>query len=99
MKSSTLDDLVANAKDLLEQLKGITTPDVAALKARVGSAIDSIQGTVRDTSAKAEVELREAADTVDQYVREYPWAAILITAAVAGAAGFVAGSTAGRDRR
>ncbi len=92
MKSSaTYEQLTESAKELLTQLAHINTPEVVTLKDRVANAIDSAQSTLKDTRDQALDQARALAASVDDYVRESPWIAIIGIATAASAAGFVAG--------
>ena len=83
--------LVADVEDLVKKVAHVDDADIAEIRAKVEHTLAEAK-----TSAGAGIEAvrehaEDASEATDLYVRENPWAAIGIAAAVGIIIGFVAG--------
>jgi ElaB/YqjD/DUF883 family membrane-anchored ribosome-binding protein len=94
-----LDELIDGAEELLIQLADAHDPNIQRLRNRVDHAIADATRTLSRQDDEAALRLRDIANSVDDYVRDYPWLAVLTGALVAGAVAFIAGAAVGSKRR
>jgi ElaB/YqjD/DUF883 family membrane-anchored ribosome-binding protein len=97
-KASKLDQMIDDAEELLTKLADAHNPEVQKLRDRVDQAIGDARRAIAQQGEGASVRLRDLANTIDDYVRDYPWLAVATGVLVAGAVGFIAGTTRGRRR-
>lgn len=98
-RASKLDSLIDGAEELLTNLTDAHDPDIQQLRDRVNYAIADARRAVARGGQDVSVRLREIAGTVDDYVREYPWAALAAGVLAATTIAFIAGmAVAGRAR-
>lgn len=90
--SGEMRNLIADVEDLLKGVANVGDADVAKLRARVTDTLRTAKDSLREGTEALRVRANDAATTADSYVRERPWAAIGIAAAV----GVVVGLWAGR---
>jgi ElaB/YqjD/DUF883 family membrane-anchored ribosome-binding protein len=91
--------LIDGAEELLIQLADAHDPDIQRLRDRVDHAIADATRTLSRQGDDASVRLRDIANSIDDYVRDYPWLAVLAGVAIAGTVAFVAGAAVGNKRR
>jgi ElaB/YqjD/DUF883 family membrane-anchored ribosome-binding protein len=94
-----LDELIDGAEELLIQLADAHDPNIQRLRNRVDHAIADATRTLSRQDDEAALRLRDIANSVDDYVRDYPWLAVIAGALVAGAVAFIAGAAVGSKRR
>jgi len=94
-----LDELIDGAEELLTKLADAHDPNIQRLRDRVDHAIADARRTLSRQDNEATLRLRDIANTIDDYVRDYPWLAVLAGVVVAGTAAFIAGATVGNKRR
>ena len=101
-RAQQLDALIDGAEELLTKLADAHNPQIQRLRDRVDHAIADARRSMERESDSSSIQLRDIATTVDDYVRDYPWLAVVTGIFLAGTVGFIAGSTAGirqhRDR-
>jgi ElaB/YqjD/DUF883 family membrane-anchored ribosome-binding protein len=97
-KLDRLDELIDGAEELLTRLADAHDPNIQRLRDRVDHAIADATRTLWRQDDEASLRLRDIAHTVDDYVRDYPWLAVLTGVLVAGTVAFVAGAAVGRRR-
>lgn len=90
-KPQELNHLTSVVEDLLSKISDLKSPDIAALRTRVGRTIDDTQSALRDARATASKKIRKTASSADGYVRDNPWKAAAALAGLAAVAAFVAG--------
>ena len=98
-KLEKLDELIDGAEELLIQLADAHDPNIQRLRDRVDHAIADATRTLSRQDDEASLRLRDIANSVDNYVRDYPWLALITGASVAGAVAFIAGVAVGSKRR
>ena len=98
-KLDRLDELIDGAEGLLTQLADAHDPNIQRLRNRVDHAIADATRTLSRQDDEAALRLRDIANSVDDYVRDYPWLAVIAGALVAGAVAFIAGAAVGSKRR
>jgi len=82
-------DLIADVQDLLGRVGHLADPEIAMLRTRVEHGLSAAKQTLADGSAYAQRSAREALSAGDGYVREQPWQAVGIAAAVGVLVGFL----------
>jgi ElaB/YqjD/DUF883 family membrane-anchored ribosome-binding protein len=90
-------NLIADVEDLLKGVANVDDADVARLRARVTETVQAAKGTLLDRTEALRAQAGDAAAVADGYVRERPWAAIGIAAAVGVVVGLLAGRRGGHD--
>lgn len=96
--SGTLDELIDGAEELLTRLADNENPEIQHLRDRVDQAIEEARHGFATRGGHTSIRLRDVANTIDDYVRDYPWLAVTTGVLVAGAFGFIAGSLAGEKK-
>jgi len=91
-KINKLDQLIDGAEELLTKLADAHNPDVQTLRDRVDRAIVDAKRAIAQQDDQASMQLRDIANTIDDYVRDYPWLAVATGVLVAGTVGFIAGT-------
>jgi ElaB/YqjD/DUF883 family membrane-anchored ribosome-binding protein len=89
--SGEIRNLIADVEDLLKGVANVGDADVARLRARVMETVQTAKSTLMDRTETLRTQANDAAAVADDYVRERPWAAIGIAAAIGVAVGLVAG--------
>ncbi len=89
-KIDKLDALIDGAEDLLTRLADAHDPQIQLLRDRVDHAIGDARRALAQRGGAA-MQLRDIANTLDDYVRDYPWLAVTTGILVAGAVGFILG--------
>ena len=96
-KLDRLDELIDGAEGLLTQLADAHDPNIQWLRDRVDQGVaDAKRALSRNDDPTG--RLREIAVAVDDYVRDYPWLAVLAGVVVAGTVAYIAGVAAGKRR-
>ena len=95
-KLDRLDELIDGAEELLTKLADAHDPNIQRLRDRVDHAIADATRTLSRQDDEASLRLRDIANTVDDYVRDYPWLAVLTGVLVAGTAAFIASGVVGK---
>jgi ElaB/YqjD/DUF883 family membrane-anchored ribosome-binding protein len=98
-KLARLDELIDGAEELLTQLADAHDPNIQRLRDRVDHAIADATRTLSRQDDAASLRLRDIANTIDEYVRDYPWLAVLTGVLVAGTVAFIAGAAVGNKKR
>ena len=94
-KQKLVDDLknvVADAEDILRETAGVAGEKMAELRERVAERLSDAKLRLADDEAIVVDKTRAAARATDEYVKENPWQAVGIAAAV----GFLVGILASR---
>jgi ElaB/YqjD/DUF883 family membrane-anchored ribosome-binding protein len=94
-----LQDLTAQAEELLGKLGNIHTPDAQALRDRVNQALVRTRSALSAAGESTADAVKNALVSADDYVHENPWIAIGVVAGIAGAVGFIAGIAAAPKTR
>jgi ElaB/YqjD/DUF883 family membrane-anchored ribosome-binding protein len=80
--SDELRAFVADVEDLVKRVGGVSDAEVARARAKVVAALGDVRRLTSDTADSLRDRARAAADQADDYVRERPWTAIGLAAAV-----------------
>ncbi len=98
-KSKQLNQLIDGAEELLTNLTDAHDPAIQNLRDKVDDAIGAARRAIEKQSDAAAVQLRDIANTIDDYVHDYPWLAFATGALVAGTVAFIAGLTIGTKKQ
>lgn len=97
-KLARLDELIDGAEELLIQLADAHDPNIQRLRDRVDHAIADATRALSRQDDEASLQLRDIANSIDDYVRDHPWLAVLTGVLVAGTVAFSAGAAVGKRR-
>lgn len=84
-------NLIADVEDLLKGVANVSDADVARLREKVSGTLASAKSKLRDGTQQVRERASDAASAADGYVRERPWAAIGIAAAIGTVVGLLLG--------
>ena len=84
-----LQNVVADTQELLKTMENEGGAQIEAVRARAKTTIDSARKTLADLQKNVKESATLAAKTTDGYVRENPWQAIGISAAIGAVVGFL----------
>lgn len=84
-------NLVADVEDLIKKVAHVDDDDVAEIRAKVEDTLAKAKTSATQGIAAMRGQADEVTEATDEYVRENPWAAIGIAAAVGIVLGFIAG--------
>jgi ElaB/YqjD/DUF883 family membrane-anchored ribosome-binding protein len=90
-RSAEWHNLVADVEDLVKRVANVDDADIAEVRSRVEGTLAKAKTTAGVGLALARDRADEVTDVTDEYVRENPWTAIGIAAAIGIVIGFVAG--------
>lgn len=90
--AADLRTVINDAEDLLKATAAQQGEKISALRSRVEGSLDAARSWVVELEQEAEEKAKEAAKATDVYVRDNPWQAV----AVAAALGYVFGTLARR---
>ncbi len=83
-------NLVADVEDLIKKVAKVDDAEVAEIRAKVEQTLAKARTTTTQGIAAIRGQTDEVTQATDEYVRENPWAAIGIAAAVGIVVGFLA---------
>lgn len=83
--------LVADVEDLVKKVAHVDNDEIAEIRSKVESTLAEAKTSASAGIAAVRGRAEDASEATDEYVRENPWAAIGIAAAVGIIIGFVAG--------
>jgi ElaB/YqjD/DUF883 family membrane-anchored ribosome-binding protein len=83
--------LVADVEDLVKKVANVDDAEIAEIRSKVEHTLAEAKTSASAGIAAVRGRAEEATEATDVYVRENPWAAIGIAAAVGIIIGFVAG--------
>jgi ElaB/YqjD/DUF883 family membrane-anchored ribosome-binding protein len=69
-------DLFASVEDLIKRVAEIDSPEIQKIRAKARVALMAAKSAVQDGATHAGRQARRAAETTDDYLREYPWYAV-----------------------
>lgn len=84
-------NLVADVEDLVKKVANVDDEEIAEIRAKVEHTLAKAKTTADEGIAAVRGRAGEVSEATDEYVRENPWAAIGIAAAIGIVIGFVAG--------
>lgn len=83
--------LVADVEDLVKKVANVDDAEIAEIRSKVEHTLAEARSSANAGIAAVRGRAEDATEATDEYVRENPWAAIGIAAAVGIIIGFVAG--------
>jgi ElaB/YqjD/DUF883 family membrane-anchored ribosome-binding protein len=90
-KSAEWQNLVADVEDLVKKVAHVDDAEIAEIRSKVEDTLAKAKTTANEGISAVRGHAEEASEATDAYVRENPWAAIGIAAAIGIVIGFVAG--------
>jgi ElaB/YqjD/DUF883 family membrane-anchored ribosome-binding protein len=93
----TLNELIADAETLLSKLGELKTPEVEALREKVQAGIADARKSLKRQVQWGADQVREATESVVEYVKENPWVAVAAGTAIAAALIYIAFSSRGDE--
>lgn len=90
-KSAEWQNLVADVEDLVKKVAHVDDEEIAEIRSKVEDTLAKAKTTADEGISAVRGRAEEASEATDVYVRENPWAAIGIAAAIGIVIGFVAG--------
>jgi ElaB/YqjD/DUF883 family membrane-anchored ribosome-binding protein len=90
-RSAEWRNLVADVEDLVKKVANVEDAEIAEIRSKVEDTLARAKSTADEGIAAVRERAGEVSDATDDYVRENPWAAIGIAAAIGIVIGFVAG--------
>ena len=84
-------NLVTDVEDLIKKVADVDDEEVAEIRAKVEQTLAKAKTSATQGLAAIRGQTDEVTEATDEYVRENPWAAIGIAAAVGIVLGFIAG--------
>ncbi len=80
--SAELRAFIADVEELLTKVAHVSDADIARVRDKVSTALDDVRRVASDTADGLRDRARVAIDATDDYVRDRPWTAIGIAAAL-----------------
>ena len=90
-KGAEWQNLVADVEDLVKKVANVDDEEIAEIRSKVEHTLAKAKTTADEGIAAARERAGEVSEATDEYVRDNPWAAIGIAAAIGIVIGFVAG--------
>ena len=90
-RSTEWSNLVTDVEDLIKKVANVDDQEIAEIRAKVEQTLAKAKTTAGQGLAAVRGRAEEMTDATDVYVRDNPWAAIGVAAAVGIIIGFVAG--------
>ncbi|HEY8266006.1 MAG TPA: hypothetical protein VIG03_05485 [Steroidobacteraceae bacterium] len=90
-RSTEWKNLVADVEDLVKKVANVDDSEIAEMRAKVEDTLEKAKTSAGASIAAVRGRSEEVTEATDEYVRENPWAAIGIAAAVGIVIGFIAG--------
>jgi ElaB/YqjD/DUF883 family membrane-anchored ribosome-binding protein len=90
-RSAEWRNLVADVEDLVKKVAHVDDEEIAEIRAKVADTLEKAKSSAGQGIAAARGRAEDVSEATDEYVRENPWAAIGIAAAVGIIIGFIAG--------
>lgn len=84
-----IQNVVSDTQELLKTMENEGGAQLAAVRERAQSTIDSARKTLVDLQKNVQESARIAVKTTDGYVRDNPWQAVGISAALGAVVGFL----------
>jgi ElaB/YqjD/DUF883 family membrane-anchored ribosome-binding protein len=83
-------DLVADVEDLLRKVANVSDAEIAQVRERVQRTLASAKSSASAGARRARGYAEDATHATEEYVRESPWTAVGLAAAVGVLIGFIA---------
>jgi ElaB/YqjD/DUF883 family membrane-anchored ribosome-binding protein len=98
-KAQRLNELTEEMEILIGKLADDRSAEAEDLRERVRDTVQSVKRALEQGSTRTVESLKDALTNADYFVRDYPWVAVAMTAAVVGTAGIFIGLGAAPRRR
>ncbi|HJS21560.1 MAG TPA: DUF883 family protein [Steroidobacteraceae bacterium] len=83
-------DLIADVEDLLSKVANVSDVEIARVRERLQKTLATVRGSATAGAQRARVYAQDATNATEEYVRESPWTAVGLAAAVGVLIGFIA---------
>jgi ElaB/YqjD/DUF883 family membrane-anchored ribosome-binding protein len=83
-------DLIADVEDLLKKVAHVSDTEVAQVRERLQKTLAAARSSAATGARRARVYAQDAGTATEEYVRESPWTAVGLAAAVGVLIGFIA---------
>jgi len=83
-------NLVADVEDLVKKVANVDDAEIAEIRSKVEHTLERAKTSARAGVAAVRGRAEDVSEATDEYVRENPWAAIGVAAAVGIVIGFIA---------
>ena len=83
-------DLIADVEDLLKKVANVSDAEVARVRDRLQTTLAAVRSSANAGAQRARAYAHDASTATEEYVRESPWTAIGVAAAVGVLIGFIA---------
>lgn len=90
-RSQEWKNLVADVEDLVKKVANVDDEEIAEIRAKVEDTLQKAKSTATQGVSAVRERAEDVSEATDEYVRENPWSAIGIAAAVGIVIGFIAG--------
>lgn len=90
-RSTEWKNLVADVEDLVKKVANVDDADIAEIRSRIEDTLAKAKSTAGAGLAAVRGHAVDASEATDEYVRDNPWAAVGLAAAIGIVIGFVAG--------
>jgi ElaB/YqjD/DUF883 family membrane-anchored ribosome-binding protein len=90
-RSTEWKNLVADVEDLVKKVAHVDDAEIAEIRAKVEDTLEKARTSASAGIAAVRGRTEEVTEATDVYVRENPWSAIGVAAAVGIVIGFIAG--------
>jgi ElaB protein len=88
--STQFHELFDGVEDLIKRVAEIESPELQKIRAKARAALIVARSAVQDGAVHVGRQARWAAETTDDYLREYPWYALGLAALIGFGAGLLA---------
>ena len=88
--SAQFHELFDGVEDLIKRVAEVESPEIQKIRAKARAALIVARSAVQDGAAHVGRKARWAAETTDDYLREYPWYALGLVALLGFGAGLLA---------
>jgi ElaB/YqjD/DUF883 family membrane-anchored ribosome-binding protein len=89
-RSTEWKNLVADVEDLVKKVANVDDEEIAEIRAKVEDTLEKAKTSAGASIAAVRGHAEDVSEATDEYVRDNPWAAIGIAAAVGIVIGFFA---------
>lgn len=84
-------NLVADVEDLIKKVANVDDEEVAEIRAKVEDTLAKAKSSATESVTALRDQADDVTEATDKYVRQNPWAAVGIAAAVGVVIGLIAG--------
>jgi ElaB/YqjD/DUF883 family membrane-anchored ribosome-binding protein len=92
-----LNELFDQTEKLLAKLADQRGPEIQEVRDRLGKSMEQAREALRDNGHSEHVKVRDVAASLNDYVRNYPWVALMTGVLVASTIGILSTSATRRS--